>query len=88
MTLMLEPPPRTLPMDMGMERPFNRGFDVALNDQSCSPPRRVGQAAAFMMFATSSLPPASSRSTLTSMFSANRRATTDPDDPDPQTMKS
>jgi hypothetical protein len=40
------------------------------------------------MLASSSLPPASSRRTLTSAFSANRRATTDPDDPEPQTMKS
>jgi hypothetical protein len=48
----------------------------------------VGQAVGSMMFATSSLPPASSRSALTSAFSANRRATTDPDDPDPQTMTS
>ena len=34
------------------------------------------------------MPPASSSSTLTSGFSASRRATTDPDEPDPQTMKS
>ncbi len=85
---MLEPPPRTLPMDMGMERPFNRGFALALNDQSCSLPRRAGQADASMMLATSSLPPASSRRTLTAALSARRRATTDPDDPEPQTMKS
>jgi hypothetical protein len=37
---------------------------------------------------TSSLPPASSTSTLTSGFSANLRATTEPEDPEPQTMKS
>jgi hypothetical protein len=35
-----------------------------------------------------SSPPASIRRTLTSGFSANRRATTDPDEPDPQMMKS
>ena len=33
-------------------------------------------------------PTASIRRTLTSGFSANRRATTDPDEPDPQMMKS
>src|ERR1700730_83970 len=43
---------------------------------------------ASLMLASSSLPPASSRRTLTSAFSASRRATTDPDDPEPQTMKS
>src|ERR1700730_3050226 len=37
---------------------------------------------------TSSSPPASIRRTLTSGFSASRRATTDPDEPDPQIMKS
>src|ERR1700758_5643212 len=41
-----------------------------------------------MTSGTSSHPPASSRSTLTSGFSASRRATTEPDEPDPQTMKS
>jgi hypothetical protein len=37
---------------------------------------------------TLSSPPASIRRTLTSGFSASRRATTDPDEPDPQMMKS
>jgi hypothetical protein len=37
---------------------------------------------------TSSLPPASIRSTRTAGFSASRAATTQPEDPDPQTMKS
>jgi hypothetical protein len=75
-------------MDMGMARPFSRGFVVALNDQSCSPPRRAGQRSGSMISGESSLPLASSRRTLTSAFSARRRATTEPDDPDPQTMKS
>jgi hypothetical protein len=35
-----------------------------------------------------SSPPASSSSTLTSELSASRRATTEPDEPDPQTIKS
>jgi hypothetical protein len=37
---------------------------------------------------TSSVSPASSKSTLTSGFSARWRATTEPEEPDPQTMKS
>jgi hypothetical protein len=37
---------------------------------------------------TSSSPPASSSGTLTAGFSANLRATTEPEDPAPQTMKS
>jgi len=41
-----------------------------------------------MTLGTSSPPPASSSSTLASRFSASRRATADPDDPEPQTMKS
>ena len=73
---------------VGMARPFNRGFGLALKAQSCSPPRREGHADASLTLASSSLPPASSRRTLTSAFSASRRATTDPDDPEPQTMKS
>jgi len=52
---------------------------LALKAQSCSPLRREGHADASLMLATSSLPPASSKRTLTSAFSANRRATTDPD---------
>ncbi len=34
------------------------------------------------------VPPASNSSTLTSGFSASRRATTEPEEPEPQTMKS
>src|SRR5262249_9102341 len=43
---------------------------------------------ASMTLGSSSLPPASISSTLTSGFSARRRATTEPDEPDPQTIKS
>jgi hypothetical protein len=71
-----------------MLRPFNRGFGRALNDQSWSPPRNDGQAEASMMLGIPSLPPASNKSTSTAGFSAKRRATTDPDDPDPHTIKS
>jgi hypothetical protein len=41
-----------------------------------------------MTLGTSWLPPASSSSTLTAGFSASRHATTEPEEPDPQTMKS
>src|SRR5215471_17921 len=83
-----EPPPRTLPMESGNERPLMDGLGWALKFQSCSPPRFMGQLAASLMLATSSSPPASSNRTVTFGFSARRRATTDPEEPDPQTMKS
>jgi hypothetical protein len=47
-----------------------------------------GHRFASMTLGTSSRPLASSNSTLTSRFSASRRATTEPEEPDPQTMKS
>jgi hypothetical protein len=50
--------------------------------------RFKGHLTASVTFGTSSLPPASTNSTLTSGFSASRRATTEPEEPDPQTMKS
>src|SRR5215472_15286182 len=83
-----EPPPSTLPMESGKERPLIEGLGWALKFQSCSPPRFKGQLAASLMLATSSSPPASSNRTFTSGFSARRRATTDPEEPDPHTMKS
>jgi hypothetical protein len=61
----------------GMARPFNRGFGLALKAQSCSPPRREGHADASLTLASSSLPPASSRRTLTSAFSAKRSRAAD-----------
>src|SRR5215469_8271556 len=88
MRFMDEPPPRTLPMESGRERPLTDGLGWALKFQSCSPPRFMGQEAASLMLATSSSPPASSNSMFTSGFSARRRATTDPEEPDPHTMKS
>jgi hypothetical protein len=48
--------------------------------------RFSGHCSARITSGTSSSPPASSSSTLTSGFSARRRATTDPEEPDPQTM--
>ena len=51
-------------------------------------PRFIGHWPASMTSGILSLPPASISSTLTSGFSANRRATTEPEEPDPQTMKS
>src|SRR5262245_59205233 len=83
-----EPPPRTLPMESGNERPLMDGLGWALKFQSCSPPIFMGQLAASLMLARSSSPPASSNKTFTSGFSARRRATTEPEDPDPHTMKS
>src|SRR5215472_19098488 len=83
-----EPPPSTLPMESGRERPLMDGLGWALKFQSCSPPRFMGQLAASLMLATSSSPPASSNKTFTSGFSARRRDTTDPEEPDPHTMKS
>jgi allantoinase len=62
---------------VGMARPFNRGFGLALKAQSCSPPRREGHADASLTLASSSLPPASSRRTLTSAFSAKRSRAAD-----------
>jgi hypothetical protein len=62
---------------VGMARPFNRGFGLALKAQSCSSPRREGHADASLTLASSSRPPASSRRTLTSAFSAKRSRAAD-----------
>src|ERR1700730_15306730 len=88
MTLMLEPPPSTLPTDMGRLRPLRSGLGSAAKLQSVGPPRFSAQRAAAMTLGTSSLPPASSRRTCIPGFSASLRATTDPDDPAPQTITS
>jgi hypothetical protein len=84
----VDPPPSTLPIFSGMERPLRCGFGWPIKAQSRSLPRFRGHWPASMMLGTSSLPRASSRRTLASAFSANRRATTEPDEPDPQTIKS
>src|ERR1700745_180807 len=86
--LMLDPPPSTLPILSGMERPLRGGLGWPTNFQSSSVPSFPPKRAASVTLGTSSLPPASSKITLTSGFSARRRATTDPEEPDPQTMKS
>src|SRR5215813_3143549 len=88
MRFMDEPPPRTLPIESGRERPLMDGLGWALKFQSYSPPRFMGQLVASRMLATSSSLPASSNNTFTSGFAARRRATTDPEEPDPHTMKS
>ena len=59
-----------------------------LERQSRSLPRFSVQRAGSSTSGTASVPPASSSSTLTVGFSARRRATTELDEPDPQTMKS
>src|SRR6266478_1066076 len=88
MTLILDPPPSTLPIFSGMERPLRYGLGWATKFQSRSVPRFSNHRADSVTLGTSSLPPASSNNTLTSGFSARRRATTEPEEPDPQTMKS
>src|SRR6201991_5317923 len=82
-TLMLDPPPSTLPMDQSSDRPFRFGFGRVLNAQSRSLPRFSVQRAGSSTSGTASVPPASSSSTLTVGFSARRRATAKPDEPGP-----
>src|SRR5713101_7083233 len=81
---MLDPPPSTLPILSGMERPLRCGLGWPTNFQSRSVPRFSTQRAASVTLGTSSLPPASSKSTLTSGSSDKRRAITDPDEPELQ----
>src|SRR5262245_54737136 len=88
MALMLDPPPSTFPMLKGMARPLRLGFGAAWNCQSRSVPRFWIHRSASMTLGASSSPPASRSRTVTSGSSASRRATTEPDEPDPQTMKS
>src|ERR1700753_2941909 len=85
---MLDPPPRTLPIDIGSARLLICGLGSLENAQSRSLPRFVGHRAGIMTDGDASGGPASSRSTDTSGFSASLRATTEPDDPAPHTMKS
>src|ERR1700730_15946920 len=85
-TLMLEPPPRTLPMFIGMARPFRWELGSARKFQSRSEPRFRNHCPGSFTLGTLSSPPASISRTLTSGFSASRRATTDHDEPDPHTL--
>lgn len=55
-TLMLEPPPRTLPIDIGSARPFKCGLGSATKPQSVALPRFPGHADGSMTVGTSSLP--------------------------------
>ncbi len=75
-------------MFMGMARPFRNGLGSARKFQSRSDPRFSNHFPGSFTLGTLSSPPASTRRTLTSGFSASRRATTDPDEPAPQMMKS
>src|SRR5215469_9908004 len=85
---MLDPPPSPLPIENGMALPLRWGLGSAMNPQSSSVPKVRGQRFGSSTNSPLSLPPASSTSTVTSGSSANRRATTEPAVPDPQTMKS
>src|SRR6267154_2061179 len=83
MRLMRDPPPSILPIFSGMERPLRCGFGWPIKAQSRSLPMFRGHWPASMMLGISSLPPASTKRTLTFAFSAKRRATTEPDAPEP-----
>src|ERR1700729_3498368 len=85
---MLDPPPRTLPIDISNVRLLICALGSLWNAQSRSLPRLVGHKAGVITDGVASWPPASSSSTDTWGFSASRRATTEPDDPAPHTMKS
>src|ERR1700730_6590924 len=86
--LMLDPPPRTLPISRGIERPLRWRLGCPRNLQLRSLVRFRGHLLASITSGTSSLSPASTNKTSTSGFSASRRATTEPEEPDPPTMKS
>ena len=81
---MLEPPPRTLPIESGTTRPLTPRAGSAWKFQSRSLPRFMGHLSAIHYGGTLTSPLASRSRTLISLFSARRRATTDPDEPDPQ----
>src|SRR5690349_19513581 len=83
-----DPPPTTLPIEKGIDRPLICGFGNPLKPQSRSLPKFVGHWLGSVTLVALSSPPASTNNTLTSGFSAKRRATTDPADPAPQTTKS
>ena len=85
---MLEPPPSTLPMGKGGVRPLSVGVGWPVKFQSRALPMFSGQRVPSMTSGTLSLPPASISSTRTSGLSARRRATAQPAEPEPQTMKS
>lgn len=65
-----------VPVRLSLERPIR------------SPPRLVCHRPGSLTLGKSSRPPASTNSTLAEPSSARRRATTEPEDPAPQTMKS
>ncbi len=71
-----------------MDRPFRWALGADAKPQSRALPRLSGHWAGSITSATSSVPPASSNSTATLLFSDSRRASTDPAEPDPQTTKS
>ena len=85
---MLEPPPKTLPIEYRMERPFRFGLGSVMKPQSSALPRFMGQRSVSNTSSVSSLPPASMSSTLMFGFAASLPATTEPELPLPQTMKS
>src|SRR6516165_11188471 len=85
---MLDPPPSTFPIPKERARPLTQRLGSALNCQYLSLPMFVVHCRASATLGTSSSPPASNNRTLTAVFSARRRATTEPEEPDPQTMKS
>ena len=84
-TLMLPPPPNTRPIAYGMARPLTCGLGAAVKPHSRSLPRLVGHWSGSSTAGTSSLPPASSRRTVTSGLAASWPATTQPAEPAPQT---
>src|ERR1700733_6723951 len=78
---MADPPPTALPIDKVMDRPLRWGFGKVPKPQSRSLPKFVGHRLGSLRLGPSSSPPASMSKTLASAFSANRRATTEPDEP-------
>src|SRR5258708_8403056 len=76
---MLDPPPRTLPIFIGIERPLRLGLGWATKPQSRSLPRFKAHWTDSTTIGTSSLPPASKSRTLPSGFSASRLVTTEPE---------
>lgn len=75
-------------MEYGIAGPLRWLLASAVKFQSRSLPRLANHMSGLVVSGDSSEPPASSTSTFTSGFSARRHATTDPDEPDPHTMKS
>src|SRR5215510_5069162 len=86
--LMLDPPPKPFPIPKEMARPLSQGFGSVLNSQYRSLPMFLIHWRASMTLGDSSSPPSSSSRTFSSGFSAILPATTEPEEPEPQTMKS